>query len=112
MSVVMGEEGYYIDADGDPIYPSSVWTSAGHRFTDTGRAYTESCLTCGAVFEMAPDDLTDPAGAIWEYIDLTPCTRDTRQVHGEAECVDRDCNCLGDPDECIHVHECSCLFCA
>ena len=82
---------------------SSVWSSYGHRFTSTDVPEHESCLTCGATFQLLAleNDLTRG-----EYLSAAgeapmECTGDTSMVHGIAGEVD------GDPHP-----DCNCLFCA
>ncbi|UGQ10530.1 hypothetical protein LO772_27345 [Yinghuangia sp. ASG 101] len=106
--------------DWQPI--THVWSSFGHRFYSAGCDHEdgsscESCMTCGAVFELRPR-VDDPGGG--DYIaangdDPTPCTGDTAMCHGEQPCqADGGRPCNGDDADgpCPHEsHECNCLIC-
>jgi hypothetical protein len=72
----------------------SVWSTYGHRFLSDGGENTESCLTCGAMYQLlALED--DPTRG--EYLtaggdEPAECTRDTSMDHGyDAE---TDCPCI------------------
>jgi hypothetical protein len=88
---------------------TSVWSSFGHRFIGTGETDDvgnpyESCLTCGAVYELVRRE-DDPTGGDYTAAngdDPMPCTHDTSMAHGyPGERVD------GNAD-----HNCNCLLCA
>lgn len=97
---------------GVPI--TSVWSAYGHRFMSDGDGY-ESCLTCGAMYELA--DLGDGRGEYRALDGSEPmeCTRDTSMAHGYAG--ERYCHEHQHPRDysdhaCSHVdHECNCLLC-
>lgn len=78
-----------------------VWSSFGHRFMSDGGDETESCLMCGAMYQLTPR-ADDPSGGDYTAAngdDPHPCTGDTSMAHGyPGERVDgnadHDCNCL------------------
>lgn len=74
----------------------SVWSAYGHRFMSDGNGY-ESCLVCGAVYELVHDDADDPThGAYVASNGDAPldCSHDTGMAHGEDRAGDdHDCNC-------------------
>ena len=86
-----------------------VWSPFGHRFMSDGNGpnewgnTTESCLTCGAMYELArrTDDPTGGDYTASNGDDPMPCTGDTSMVHGYPGEAD------GDPHP-----DCNCLFCA
>lgn len=91
----------------------SVWSSYGHRFMSTDDERHESCLTCGAMYELI--DHGDGSG---EYHagngdEPMPCTGDTGMAHGypgERHCHEHPLDRSG--HECEHVdHNCNCLLC-
>jgi len=91
-----------------------VWSSFGHRFLSDGDGY-ESCLTCGAMYELVRR-ADDPTGG--DYMaangdDPMPCTGDTGMAHGypgERFCHEHT---EAPGDECVHTaHDCNCLRCA
>lgn len=71
---------------------TSVWSAHGHTFINDGRY--ESCLTCGATYQlMALAD--DPSRG--EYLTASgdapmECTHDTSMEHGYE--ADTKCNCM------------------
>lgn len=71
---------------------SSVWSAYGHRFMSQDDNY-ESCLTCGAMYQLlALED--DPTRG--EYLAMNGdapmnCSHDTSMDHGYES--DSDCNC-------------------
>jgi hypothetical protein len=81
---------------------TSVWSAHGHRFISNGGENTESCLTCGAVYQLLAL-AEDPTRG--EYLTASgeppaQCTGDTSMVHGYPGerhgegTVDHDCPCL------------------
>lgn len=91
---------------------SVVWSTFGHRFMGTDNEEHESCLTCGALFQLLaqPDDATCGDYSAADGSDPMQCTGDTSMAHGYAgERVCDACNGQG----CEHCnHECNCLLCA
>lgn len=93
----------------------SVWSAHGHHFMsgdvdDAGTAY-ESCLKCGALYQLLAyaDDLR--AGAYLTAAGDPPadCTGDTSMVHGYPG--ERNCESCDDHG-CAHcTHDCPCLLC-
>lgn len=86
----------------------SVWSSFDHTFiSEDGH---ESCLTCGALYELTARE-GDPSSG--DYVaadgsDPMPCTGDTSMAHGYPG--ERVCDC---DDGCEHcAHDCNCLRCA
>lgn len=78
----------------------SVWSSYGHRFIGDGDDH-QICLTCGAVYELAPaiDEPTVGFYVAANGDNPQQCTRRTDMSHGyPGERVDgwtdHDCNCL------------------
>jgi hypothetical protein len=78
----------------------SVWSAYGHRFISDGEENYESCLTCGAMYQLLAlaDDPTRG-----EYLNMHgdaphDCTRDTSMVHGYSgereDGPNHDCDCL------------------
>jgi hypothetical protein len=89
--------------DEQPII-TSVWSTYGHRFMSTDSENHESCLTCGAMYELSPDEPGSTSGHYHAANGDQPmqCSGDTSMAHGyPGERVD------GNAD-----HDCNCLFCA
>lgn len=87
---------------------TSVDSTAGHRFI-TEYDTEEICLTCGAVYVLAPDDV-DPTHGRYETLTGDPiewCSGDTTKLHGyERWCT----NC--ESEECSHATApCDCHRC-
>ena len=79
-----------------------VWSSFGHRFMSDDGDH-ESCLTCGAMYQLVRR-ADDPTGGDYTAAngdDPMFCTGDTSMAHGYPGEVD------GDPHP-----DCNCLFCA
>jgi hypothetical protein len=79
----------------------SVWSAYGHRFMSTDSPEHESCLTCGAMYQLlALSD--DPTRG--EYLASNgdapmECSQDTSMSHGYpgervGDNVDHICNCV------------------
>lgn len=93
---------------------TTIESNYGHRFVSTDRVGYDTCLVCGAMYELVDrDDRTV------RYItalgnDPMECTGDTGMIHGypgERYCHEHD-TLDGEGETCEHVgHECSCLFC-
>lgn len=81
-----------------------VWSNFGHKFMSTDCDEHESCLTCGALYQLVRHE-DDPTGGDYTAAngdDPTECTHDTSMAHGyPGERVD------GNTD-----HNCNCLLCA
>jgi len=93
---------YFKNAENEPPI-THVWSTFGHTFIDDGGESTESCLTCGAMYELMRR-ADDPTGGDYTAAngdDPMACTHDTGMVHGYAGEVD------GDPHP-----DCNCLLCA
>ena len=97
--------------------PTSVWSAYGHRFMSDGNGadefgyWRESCLTCGAMFELraVPGDWT--RGEYVGYMGEEPmaCTHDTSMIHGNPREQEHGIAC---EDGCKHCrHECNCVTC-
>jgi len=96
----------------------SVWSAYGHRFMSTDSEGHDSCLTCGAMYQlMALAD--DPSRG--EYMAANgdapmECTGDTSMAHGypgERYCHEHQHPRDYSDHECEHTsHDCNCLFCA
>jgi hypothetical protein len=78
---------------------TSVWSAYGHRFI-SGNEH-ESCLTCGAVYELSADEPGSSSGHYHAANGDAPreCSGNTSMAHGSpGERVDghadHDCNCL------------------
>lgn len=77
-----------------------VSSSYGHTFLSEDGS--ESCLICGAVYQLIPDDPADPPHGRYcaaNGDDPVPCTGDTRMSHGYPGergdgTVDHECNCI------------------
>lgn len=88
----------------------SVRSAYGHRFMSDGGENTESCLTCGAMYQLLADADDLSRG---EYLAAggdapMECTRDTSMAHGYPG--ERQCD--GCEDGCRHCeHDCNCLLC-
>ena len=95
----------------DTTRVSSVWSSYGHRFMSDGEENYESCLTCGAMYQLlALED--DPTRGEYVAADgSTPndCSRDTSMSHGyPGERVCDEC----EDGACEHcAHDCNCVWC-
>ena len=97
---------------------TSVRSAFGHRFYGTDG--DETCLTCGAIYRLVPDDdageCTSGTYQAANGDDPTECTGRTDLVHGEAPCEDnngRGCEASQD-GPCEHEawrHGCNCLLC-
>jgi hypothetical protein len=92
---------------------SSVWSTYGHRFMGTDEPTHESCLTCGAMYQLLAD-ADDPSRGEYMTVGGGPpaeCTGDTGMAHGypgERFCHEHQ----HDDEPCAHVtHDCPCLFC-
>jgi hypothetical protein len=86
---------------------NSVWSAHGHRFMSTDTEGHESCLTCGAMYQLVP---TPDASHDGEYLaadgsEPMECTHDTNMAHGYPG--ERD-----DSHSATVEHDCNCLFCA
>ena len=79
----------------------SVWSAYGHRFMSDGEPPYESCLTCGAMYQLlALED--DPTRG--EYLsnagdEPMQCSGDTEMAHGypgerHDGNADHECNCI------------------
>lgn len=92
---------------------TSVWSAYGHRFMSTDSEEHESCLTCGAMYELSPFE-SDPSRGEYHAANgdqPMACTSDTSMVHGYTG--ERHCAECDDIDGCGHCrHNCNCLFCA
>lgn len=97
--------------------PTSVWSSYGHRFMSDGDGadewgyWTESCLTCGAMYQLrwARDGISE--GEYLGYMGEEPmqCTGDTRMEHGDPRETGHGLDC---EDGCEHCrHDCNCHIC-
>jgi hypothetical protein len=97
---------------------SSVWSTYGHRFMSTDEPTHESCLTCGAMFQLLAVEGDETRG---EYMaangdEPMQCTGDTGMAHGYPD--ERYCHEHQHPRDysehrCSHVdHDCNCLLCA
>lgn len=97
---------------------TSVWSSYGHRFMSTDDERHESCLTCGAMYELSPlaDDPTRGEYHAANGDEPMECSRDTGMAHGylgERYCHEHQHPRDYSEHECEHVaHTCNCLFCA
>lgn len=71
----------------------------------------ESCLTCGAMFQLLAIDGDETRGEYMTAAGDEPqhCTHDTSMVHGYPG--ERHCDAC--EDRCTHcAHDCNCVFCA
>jgi hypothetical protein len=99
---------FFLNYELPPI--TSVWSSFGHRFMSTDDPDHESCLTCGAMFQLVRRGDDHSAGDYTTASGDAPmtCTGDTGMVHGypgERYCHEHE-------DECSHVnHDCNCILC-
>jgi hypothetical protein len=99
---------------------TSVWSAYGHRFMSTDVPEYESCLTCGAMYQLLAlaDDPTRGEYMAANGDAPMDCTGNTGMAHGypgERYCHEhRDCpNVTECEQECSHVsHDCNCLLCA
>lgn len=95
------------EADYIPI--THVWSSFGHTFASTDSEGYESCLSCGALFELRRRK-DDPSGG--DYCasngdDPEDCSGDTSMSHGYPG--ERVCEC---EEGCEHCeHKCNCNSC-
>jgi hypothetical protein len=82
---------------------TSVWSSYGHRFMSDGGEATESCLTCGAMYMLVPDESDPTSGRYTTASDGEPaqCTGDTGMAHGYP----------GERGVGAAAHDCPCLLC-
>lgn len=95
---------------------NSVWSSYGHTFMSTDSPEHESCLTCGALFDLhaTPNGPHDGEYTSADGSEPIQCTRNTAMVHGfmgEKYCMDPGC---ADGSDCEHVRatdNCNCLQC-
>jgi hypothetical protein len=103
----------------DFIAPTSVWSAHGHRFMSDGNGadefgyWRESCLTCGAMFELrhARAGITPNSGEYVGYMGAEPmaCTGDTSMVHGDPSEQEHGLDCETGCDHCRH--DCNCVIC-
>jgi len=88
----------------------AVWSAFDHRFISGGEEPYESCLTCGAMFQLLAFKDDPSRGEYMSGSGDQPmrCTGDTSMVHG----YERNCdNC--DDNGCEHCnHDCNCCLCA
>lgn len=87
--------------------PTSVWSAYGHRFMSDGNGpdewgyWRESCLTCGAVYQLraVPGDWTRGEYMAANGDEPHECSSRTDLAHGypgerhDGE-TDHNCNCL------------------
>ena len=74
---------------------TSVWSAYGHTFI--GEDGHESCLTCGAVYELVADDPEDPTHGAYQASngDEPVQCAGTSARHGDERAEDdHSCNCL------------------
>lgn len=102
---------------------TSVWSQYGHRFMSDGNGddewgySTESCLVCGALYQLQPDPDDPTRGEYMASDGSTPmeCTGDTGMAHGypgERYCHEHQHPRDRSEHECEHVnHNCNCLLC-
>jgi hypothetical protein len=89
----------------------SVWSEYGHRFMSDGGEGTESCLTCGAMYQLMASAEDPTRGEYMAANGDAPmdCTGNTSLAHGYAG--ERHCHEHA-PDYCACVeHNCNCLLC-
>lgn len=94
----------------DSSQVTSVWSAYGHRFLSDGEG-TESCLRCGALYQLVAyaDDPTSGDYVTAMGDEPAQCTGDTLMVHGYAGETDCD-SCQN--EGCDHcVHDCPCIRC-
>jgi hypothetical protein len=97
---------------------TSVWSAYGHRFMSDGDENTESCLTCGATYQLLAlaDDPTRGEYMAANGDAPMDCTGDTGMAHGypgERYCHEHQHPRDHSEHECSHVdHDCNCLLCA
>lgn len=87
----------------------SVWSAYGHRFMGTDEPTHESCLTCGAMYQLLAlaDEPTSGEYMTAAGDEPQQCTHDTSMVHGYPG--ERVCTC---DDGCEHCqHDCNCVSC-
>jgi hypothetical protein len=79
----------------------SVWSAYGHRFIGTDEPTHESCLTCGAMYQLLAlaDDPTRGEYMAANGDAPMECSGDTSMTHGypgerHDGNVDHSCNCL------------------
>lgn len=82
-----------------PETPIAVRATNAHTFITEDRH--ESCLTCGAVYELVPDQDDPRTGSYANAAGEEPqrCTGDTSMAHGYpgervGATTDHTCNCL------------------
>lgn len=87
-------DSHYQRYSDDTSQVTSIWSAHGHRFMSDGEPPYESCLTCGAMYQLrALED--DPTRG--EYLtargeEPADCTHNTSMEHGyDAE---SDCPCV------------------
>lgn len=83
----------------------SVWSAYGHRFMSDGDGCGhESCLTCGAMYQLVADADDPTRGKYTTASGDQPmeCTRDTAMAHGYP----------GERHDGNADHNCNCLLCA
>lgn len=88
---------------------TSVWSAYGHQFTSSDEY--ESCLSCGAEFELVHDDAEYTSHGRYRASngdDPTECAG-TSIVHGDPREQDHGLHCDDGCDEC--QHECNCMLC-
>jgi hypothetical protein len=87
---------------------TSVWSSYGHTFMSDGEEPYESCLTCGAMYQLLPVEGDPTRGEYSANNGDEPkaCTYNTSMGHGDPyECGD-------DPDDPNYLHDCNCVVCS
>lgn len=96
---------------------TSVWSSYGHRFISDGGEDTESCLTCGAMYQLVANEDDPTRGEYMAANGDAPmeCSGDTGMAHGypgERYCHEHQHPRDTSEHECEHVsHECNCILC-
>jgi hypothetical protein len=74
---------------------TSVWSAHGHRFMSDGDPPYESCLTCGAMYQLlaCAEDPTRGVYLAMNGDEPMPCSHDTSMTHGYEDASDPNCNC-------------------
>lgn len=107
-------------------WTSHVWSAYGHRFYMTGGAddgsyVCETCMTCGAEYELSPDPDRPYVGNYHASNGDEPqdCSFRTNLQHGTgAPCQAADglpCEAYDDAGTCDHLaadHGCNCVLCS
>jgi len=95
---------------------TAVWSSYGHRFMSTDSPEDMSCLRCGGMWRLVPDE-EDATYGRYESCDGSEPVQcpgaEAMWAHGyPGERYCEVCDAFDRSEPCEHEsHDCNCLFC-